>query len=408
MNVRSSASLLALCGLALACSESSRPGAAPPEDADADSAPDTGAADSACPSGMQKNGPYAELSIVGNGAAKGAFDPSVVYPEGAASGLMTYTAVPDEAHVHIAVATSADAGETWQYTADVTQAMPITIPTTDDEVCGSATCDGFWVHESSSLVVDPSDPDETRRLKVFAHGYFFDLGGRDIALGHLSMFTAATPSGPWTETKLFGWPSSSPISNEDVRYDIRSDPSLEELHDCLIVAEPGALFREPDTIDLTLSCVKVAATGATIDVRLLRSKDHGQSWSFVSTLLTPEDGLALGSTTPRANGSALLHANGRVHVIMSPDGDVAFPGGVDSGYRGCVVVPIADIETGTVERCDGRPVVAAAYLGEPLQFVGACSADVGAEKSGMLIPIPDFSNPSSVEYRIFAAGLPLP
>jgi hypothetical protein len=384
--------------LALACSESSSNGAAPPGDA----------SDAACPSGVQKNGPYSKVSIVGNAATKGAFDPSVAYRQGAASGLMTYTAVPDEAHVHIAIATSADAGESWQYAADVTQAMPITISATDDEVCGAATCDGFWVHESSSLVVDPSDPDETRRLKVFAHGYFFDSGGRDIALGHLAMFTAATPSGPWTETKLFGWPSSSPVSNEGVRYDIRSDPSLEELHDCFIVAEPGALFREPDTIDLTLSCVKVAAAGATIEVRLLRSKDHGQSWSFVSTLLTPEDGLALGSTTPRANGSALLHANERYYVIMSPDGEVAFPGGVGSGYRGCVVVPIADIENGRVERCDGMPVIASAYLGEPMQFVGACSADVGASKSGMLVPVPDFSNPASIEYRILAAGLPLP
>lgn len=401
--------VLGLGSTLAACSESSNARDDPAGDAAADAptdAPnDVVTSDALCTAGPERNGPYSQLVIAGNPGAKGAFDPSVVYAEGAELGLMTYTTVPDEAHVHIAIATSTDAGASWQYSADVTQAAPITIATSDEEVCGSASCAGFWVHESSSLVLDPTDPDESRRLKVFAHSYFFSASGRRLELGYIAMYSAPTPSGPWSETKLFGWQSSSSISSDGVAYDVSEDPALAELHDCYIVGEPGGLFREPSTLELTLSCVK--STGS-IDVRLLRSSDHGATWSVVSTLLTQEDGLALGSTTPRANGSALLRVGDRHYVIMSPDGLVDFPDGPGSGYRGCVVVPIADLDTGTIERCEGKPVVAAAYLGEPGQFVGACSADVGATNNGMLIPLPDFSNPASVGYRIFSAGLPLP
>ena len=110
----------------------------------------------------------------------------------------------------------------------------------------------------------------------------------------------------------------------------------------------------------------------------------------------------------RSDDLALLAVDDRHYVIASPSGEVDFPDGPGQGYRGCVVVPIADIESGSVERCAGKPVVTSAYLGQPGQFVGACSGDVGASQNGMLIPVPDFSTPGVVDYRIYAAGLPLP
>jgi hypothetical protein len=168
------------------------------------------------------------------------------------------------------------------------------------------------------------------------------------------MYTAAA-RGPWSETKLFGWSSESPISTEGVAYDINTDPRIPEMHDCFIVGEPGALLREPDVLELSLSCPVISGGGATIEVRLLRSLDHGVSWSFVATLLSPEDGMALGSTVPEINGSALLYANGGYHLIVTPTSNVDFPDGPGPGYRGCVVVPFLDIETGTIERCNGTP-----------------------------------------------------
>jgi hypothetical protein len=69
-------------------------------------------------------------------------------------------------------------------------------------------------------------------------------------------------------------------------------------------------------------------------------------------------------------------------------------------------VPVADLDAGQVARCGSAPVVEASYLGQPGQFVGACSADVGASASGMLIPVPDLS--ASEPFQLFASRSALP
>jgi len=357
--------------------------------------------DSGCPDGPELNGPYTRVTVAGETSALGIIDPSVEYAAGAGAGLMTYTAVPGVARVKIAIARSVDSGETWRYQSDVAQARTITIATTDNAICGSPSCNGTFVHESSSLVVDSFDPDPNRRLKVFTHSYFFRIE-RQLQLGYIAMYTAPAPQGPWTETKLFGWTSSSPISTTDVRYNINTDPALPELHECLIVGEPGALVRAPGTIDLALACVMVNSDDTSaIDIRLLRSADHGSTWNFVDTLLTAQDALALGATTTQINGADLFFANDAYHLIATPIGLVDFPEGQEEGYRGCLVVSVADIETGQVARCDGAPTVEAYYLGQPGQFVGACSTDVGASANSMLIPVPNFN--SSQPFQLFAS-----
>jgi hypothetical protein len=353
-----------------------------------------------CPLGPDRNGPYARVTVIGETGALGLIDPSVEYSAADGTGLMAYTAVPRVDRVHIALAASDDRGASWRFAGNVTDASPITIATTDSSVCGSDSCSGTLVHESPSLIVDPFDPDPNRRLKVFAHAYFF---GRDrqFALGYLGLYTAAGVAGPWTETKLLGWPSASPISNADVAHDIARDPTLPQLRDCLIVGEPAALVRPPGTIDLALSCA-----GSKTDIRLLRSSDHGATWSHVGVLLSAEDGRKLGSATDEITGGDLFYANDAYHLIATPVGPVDFPHGRENGYRGCVVVSIADLDAGRVARCGDAPVVEARYLGHPGQFVGACSADAHATVAGMLIPVPDLA--SAEPFQLFASRLPLP
>jgi hypothetical protein len=411
--------LRALAAATCACSGcgGSSSGGAAPQDASVHAPPDVTdvtdvvdvadiPSDAACTRGPERDGPYTRVSVIGETAAMGIIDPSVEYAAGATGGLMTYTAAPDPAHVHIAIAASVDAGASWHRQADVTVAAPITISTSDGKPCGAAACTGTFVHESSSLVLDGTDPDASRRLKVFAHGYFYD-SARHLDLGYIGLYTAAAPDGPWTETKLFGWPSSSPVSTSGVAYDVHSDPRIPEMHDCFIVGEPGALGRPDGTIDLALGCV-VATGGSWIDVRLLRSKDHGLTWSFVATLLSRSDADALGAVQHQINGPDLFRANGAVHLVVSPDGPVNGPSATTfDGYRGCIVVEVADLDAGVVARCGGAPIVEAAYLGAPGQFVGACSADEGASAAGMLIPVPDFSASPDV-FRIWASGIAAP
>jgi hypothetical protein len=205
---------------------------------------DAGKSDAAaCVSGPERNGPYTRVTVVGDTSAMGIIDPSVEYAATAATGLMTYTAVPSETQDHIAIATSDDKGASWQFVSNVTVASPITISTTDDELCGSSSCEGTFVQESSSLILDPFDPDPDRLLKVFAHTYFRTTDTEKdtpFDLGYIALYTAGSAEGPWRETPLFGWPSSSPISNASVAYDISA---VGGLNDCYIVGEPGAIVR---------------------------------------------------------------------------------------------------------------------------------------------------------------------
>lgn len=371
---------------------------------------------SACPEGPERNGPYKRVTVAGDTSEMGLIDPSVEYAADASVGFMTYTAVPSPVRAHIAIATSDDGGASWLYVADVTPPAPmITITTDDESVCGSSSCTGTFAQESSSLVVDPLDPDPERRFKVFAHTYFYSLNTPEdeeatkFELGYIALYTAPSAEGPWLETPLFGWPSSSPISNTDVAYDITVDPAISGLADCLIVGEPGAILRPSGTLDLALSCVSVHDTDeATIDIRLLRSEDHGTTWDVVGTLLTPEDARALGAVTGQINGGDLFLANDAYHLIATPIGLVRLGEQEFEGYRGCVVVAIDDLDAARVSRCEGKPIVEASYLGQPGQFVGACSTDAGATASGMLIPVPDLTFSSPDAWQLFASELPIP
>ncbi len=364
----------------------------------------------ACPTVETRNGPFARLTVGHAPQGMGINDPSVEYLPGPNLWLMAYTAVvPNPLYQHIAMASSKDSGSTWSYLGDVTSASStITITTTNLSICGKTTCTGTWGQESPGLLFDEFDPDPNRRFKVFAHAYYFDLiGDRQMDIGYLALYTAKDVTGPWTETKLFGWPSSSPLSNQGVVYDISRDRAL-GLGDCVIVGEPAPLVRAPGTIDLALSCPK-----GTTDIRLLRSQDHGKTWSLVGTLLTAEDGPKLGSQTKDITGADLFYAQGAYHLIVSPFGTIQGPGGETfSGYHGCLAVAMADLDHGQVARCNGSPVVEASYLGLPGQFMGACSAAEGLTGSGMLIPIPDLSlipasgdlPPNTEVWQLFGSG----
>jgi hypothetical protein len=356
-----------------------------------------------------RSGPFNRLTVSEAPSGMGINDPSVERIESLGVWLMAYTAVvPNPLYQHISLAASNDAGATWHYLGDVTPVAPeIEITTSDPSVCGAAKCTGTWVQESASLLVDESDPDPEQRIKVFAHAYYYDyVGGQQMAIGYLALYTAGDTSGPWTETKLFGWPSSAAISNQNAAYDISTASSL-GLTDCVIVGEPAALMRAQGIIDLALSCPK-----GTTDIRLLRSTDHGRSWTFVSTLLTAADGRKLGGNSDDITGADLYYANNAYHLIASPFGTIQGPDSEFSGYHGCVVVSIADMDAGRVARCNGAPVVEASYSGLTGQFMGACSAADGLTASGMLIPIPDLTliktgqslPPDTEVWQLFGSG----
>lgn len=80
--------------------------------------------------------------------------------------------------------------------------------------------------------------------------------------------------------------------------------------------------------------------------------------------------------------------------------------GTFDGYRGCLALNFADLQAGALERCGGIPVVAAGFLGQSGQFVGACTASAGASAMGVVVPKADFSQPE--RFKFYASHKPLP
>jgi hypothetical protein len=343
----------------------------------------------ACKSDLVNQGGrlYSPLTINGDvGSTLGVWHPSLVYPAGATQGFLAYTSVPGEAAVHTRLAVSSDSGRTWVFLTTVNQADPLTAATTDTTLCGATACDGTWVHDNPSLVADPSDPDTTRRFKLFVHSYFVGTA-RSLAApqyGTLSLYTAPHVIGPWSlESKALGWNSTSPVSSTGVGQNISTDAALGGLAGCYYLFDPGALVRG-DTIDLALACVHLDAVYST-DIRLIRSTDHAASWHSVGTMLSTTDAGTVGSVSPQLSGADLFRVGTTIYLLATPQG-VLSSGAV--GNRGCLEFEVSDIETGAVRRDGGGgPVVLNGFFGTQGTLAGACTADAGATTSGILIAV---------------------
>ena len=156
---------------------------------------------------------------------------------------------------------------------------------------------------------------------------------------------------------------------------------------------PGAIWL-PGTLDLALGCVYPAASGgAAIRVILVRSVDHGASWSAVSTLLTSNDSECL------VPGGSIDAAD--LFVTGSHGYVVATSGLADGTYRGCAVYPIDDPAAGAVRRAPDGVAYPIRTMSATV-FSGACTfADAG----GYLMDIGLLGDASP--FHIFHAGTSL-
>jgi hypothetical protein len=190
---------------------------------------------------------------------------------------------------------------------------------------------------------------------------------------------------------------------------VSTDSNLSGLASCVALTEPGALVHTADTdagasaIDLALGCVLPGSSGgAVIEVELIRSVDHGASWSFVSTLIDEADAVALGAVEGQVNAPDLFTVGAATYLIATPDGNVATSTGTTDGYRGCLVFEVADLDAGQLARCGGMLQPVTEYLGDPEQFVGACTAAQGASAMGVVVPTATLTG-ASPSFAFFAS-----
>ncbi len=359
--------------------------------------------------------PSPSLAVSGDpgGAPLGYGDPSLLYPAGATAGYMTYTAVgPSSAFTRFA--TSTDHGATWSYVGDVNAVSPLTITTNDTTVCGAASCTGVWVHEVSSLIDDATDPDAARRYKVFAHSYFIQGSAGPSAnalhyeIGSIDLFTTASlrAGATWVETRLLGWTSSSSQSSTGLSAVVTTDPTLSPLLGaCVAMTEPGALAHD-GVIELALGCERyVSPTSVPIEIVLIRSSDHGAHWTPVSKLLDANDASALGASGPygpQLNAADLFVSGGTTYLLATPNGPITNLGSATSGYRGCLSIPLSNLDAGTLVRCSGVPAASEVILGGVGLFHGACTWAEGATAAGVMGLTA--SQTSAPTFQLFASG----
>ena len=355
--------------------------------ADLDAAPPD-AASPFCPSPQTVNpGTTTEVTIAGETAAEGIFDPSIVYPAGASSGVMAYSALPDQLTIRTHIAASSDHGATWTYVTEPNVPEAVAIAA-DASECAGGVCVGNLISEVSSLVYDADDPDPSRRWKLFAHRYVVGAGvALHYSVGTITLQTAAQPQGPWTATqKLIGWAGPAAYSSTGV---VTNASTLRGMADCLALTEPGALWL-PGTLDLAVGCVYIDGT-PKIRIELLRSPDHGASWGRVGTLVGPTDATPCVGAPANLNAPNLFVAGGQEFVSATPSDE--------TGYHGCLVFAIDDIGTGHVARdAMGRAIVQRALTAA--QFDGACTFAEGA--GGYLIDVGFLQD--ARKFRIFAPG----
>ena len=303
-------------------------------------------------------------------------DPSILWPPGTPSGLLVYseTAAPSSPFTTY-VAASNDHGATWQFAAQANAATPITVTTTDPSVCGATSCSAQLSHEVPSIMFDPSDPDPSRRYKLFVHAYPAIANTPyqvEVGLGYIGLETSPDAESWSADTKLLGWDSSATLSSSGALTNL--DRAFPELADCGWFTDPGAVLAPSGAIDLVLSCAQFGG----LRIVLLRSTDHAQTFRYVSQLLSIDDAQCLGSTTGALIGGDLFYVAGQEYLAATPMG-----GGPGLDGLGLFAFPFADPEAGTLRRDDqGKLIVTRDIVGAEGTKIITGSYAEGASAAG--------------------------
>jgi hypothetical protein len=316
----------------------------------------------------------------------GAFDPAPLLTAGGAVWLAYSSAhyyrnaaqqlVQD---VSTSLASSADGGGSYTYSATPGLAHgPVTVTDQSKMLCGQPSCTGRWVYEVPFLIEDPADPASSRRYKLFAHKYFLYPPATPATiyeLGAIVMWTAGSLNGTWSpESTVFSWNLTPPELGGGTNINALDSA----LSNCLVISE-GAGAVQNNALDFAFACSYSESGSIVSKIVLLRSADHAQTFSYVSTLLMPSDATIVPGAAFFTAPALLPHDSGaRVLVVTGDDGQ---------GRRsGCIVLPFDSESAGTLIR-------GATDLPLPIRVIpalgthqdGACAWDRGIASSGMLM-----------------------
>jgi hypothetical protein len=362
---------LALCGTVLAAC--ARPGT---------TAPPAGPAN------------FPELTIRGDDAPNGIYDPSVEYGRDG-TGWLAYSAVkagPD-GEVHTRIARSDDRGRTWTRVADVNRPAPVAV-----RLPNGISVNGRWWHEVPTLVHDPDD--RGRAWKLFWHRYVARMPHRNpddrlFAFGWIAYRHAPSPAGPWSDEVALIGAGPFPLAPHATRFKIGDlHPALERY---IVLTEPGSLYHR-GVLYLSLQAARAPQPGrAEHDIVLIASDDHGERWRHVAVVLEAGEARAFGGDF--FTGSSLVVEDGRTFLLLS----LELHGKPSLQHRGTVVFEFADIGRGTLKRGpDGRPRLIKRI---DARLAGGGQSDYDAQNTGGGIIMPQFDLRNLPRaFRLFNTG----
>ena len=284
---------------------------------------------------------YEKIDIQGEEPRNGYFDISIEYAEDG-TGWLAYSRVEIPKHVETHLARSTDRGQTWHFAGALNRSEE-----------GSQSIDGVmqtgvWRYETPTLLYDPSDA-TSRRWKLFVQRYLSTLPhGKDdshFGQGRIEYRHAAKPEGPWSEsTCLFGKPRDGcQVDLNTLDLDLKDVSFYNELGSIVV---DGVIYVSMD------ASATPSGFGRWEDrkVVLIRSRDHGKSWSYVGTLTDYADAGSLGYLV--LTGSSLVAEDGRLFLLITPSGGKGLFR-KNRGHDGTLVLEFDDIRHARLKR-DGE------------------------------------------------------
>jgi len=273
----------------------------------------------------------------------GIFDVSLEYGDDGI-GWMAYSSIEIPKFVETHIAKSVDHGKTWNFVGK---------PNTSNEfklMVNNKSVDSVWRHETPSLLFDPTDKPD-RRWKLFTNRYLvvepFEPTDRHMSDGTIEMQYSPSPDKGWSEPVCVVGPS------KDCRIHIAlADPSLADVK---FMTEPGTIV-ENGVIYMSLD-VGTTENGMGnwehYRVILLASKDHGENWRYVGTLLDHNDAMRFKYLV--FTGTSLVREKGKLYLFATPSGATHKE---RQDHDGTMVMELADITQAKVARDNmGTPIV---------------------------------------------------
>ena len=263
------------------------------------------------------------------------------------------------------------------------------LPNYPQEPVINANSYGAWNSEVSTLVYDPTAP-ENERWKLLWHQYLkVNSDEYYFSYGWLAMKMAASPLAleDATPIKLFsgiGLRPESEIATAPA-YSPIAGPSAIRLHDGISASvSPGdvnelsqCVFTEPslyatttalylamdchDALDRSISYTPLFKCTSPCDVTV------STNWQYLGRVASYEDAVAINRF--KLNAPQLLEKQGEHYLIVTPVEDTE----THRRYDGCRVYRFEDIDTATLVRTEGVLEEVQRITGLENTFHGACT-----------------------------------